>query len=75
MEWWTWIEDNWTALVTIVMLALTVASLVARLTPSKKDDLFIKKLIHYASYLQPKGIPLEPKVPGAKPKESPDESD
>ena len=46
-----WISENHIALLSIVTGAVTVASLIASLTPTPKDDTIVAKLYKYVDLL------------------------
>ena len=46
-----WISENHIALLSILTGVVTVASLVASLTPTPKDDTFVSKLYKYLDLL------------------------
>lgn len=39
----TWIAENWESILAVVGGVLTVANLIAKLTPTQKDDNFVEK--------------------------------
>lgn len=49
-----WIIQNSDTLVSIIFGVLSVASLITGLTPTPKDDQFVRKLINFFSFLKPK---------------------
>lgn len=67
MEWFT---EHWDMLVGIIFSALTLASAITKLTPTPKDDEWVRRIISWLSFLQPKGAGSL-KLPLTKPKESP----
>lgn len=48
-----WITENWDTLVAIVTAGLALASLITRLTPTPKDDEFVRRLVGFLSFLRP----------------------
>lgn len=50
-----WLIEHYDAVILAVTATLTAASLIAKLTPTPKDDEVIAKIIAYVSFLPPKG--------------------
>jgi hypothetical protein len=49
-----WITENWMQLLLIANTLMLAASYIAKLTPTKKDDKIIKKIITFLSVLPTK---------------------
>ena len=60
---------NYDTILGAIGALLTAASLITRLTPSPKDDEWVRKIISALSFLQPRGSDTTLKLPGtaAKP--------
>lgn len=48
-----WLTEHWDTLIAIVTAALALASLITRLTPTPKDDEFVRRLVGFLSFLRP----------------------
>jgi hypothetical protein len=66
-EVFSWIVSNWGTIGAIVFGALSLASLVTALTPTPADDEFVRKLMGWLSFLQPRDSAGSVKAPLTKP--------
>ena len=51
MEYITWIQENWEAVLAIVTGVVTVASLISSLTSTPKDDAIVSKIKRFVDML------------------------
>lgn len=47
----TWFSAHWQELLLIVTSTVTVASLIAKLTPTEADDKFVQKILDFINLL------------------------
>ena len=47
MEVFNWIKDNWTTITGIVAYAVTIASIIVKITPTLKDDNILLGVIKF----------------------------
>ena len=59
----TWILENWTHVLEAVGLLMAAATIITGLTPSPKDDQWLKKVANFLSIVTPKDKPSTFKVP------------
>ncbi len=68
-----WVIENWELLMAGLGALLTLASVVVKLTPSPRDDEWLRRVLAFVSFLQPRGLGGL-KLPGSAPARAPDES-
>ena len=47
IEIYNWVVNNWDVILQIITGAVTLASIIVKLTPTLKDDAFMKKVIKF----------------------------
>ena len=50
-----WILVNWDLMLEALFGIMSVASIIVKLTPSPKDDEILKRVLHWVSFLRPRG--------------------
>lgn len=61
-----WVQANWDDLVGVALAVWTVVSMVVKLTPTQKDDDFLRKVMEYVSFLAPLGSGKLFSLPGTR---------
>lgn len=57
LEAFDWLAANYDTLLQALGALLLGCTLLAKLTPTKKDDAFLLRIAQYLSLLNPKGVP------------------
>lgn len=57
-----WITANWGSLVAIVTGVVTLASIVAKITPTKTDDKYVGYALKFINFLAVSAKPIEKKT-------------
>lgn len=63
-----WITANWDQIAAALVGLYGVITVIVGLTPTPKDDAFLRRLSERLSFLAPRGIAPKLKLPGAAPK-------
>lgn len=62
----TWVQDNWDTLVSLLIAIYAVLNIVVGLTPTAKDDEWLKKFSQFLAFLTPRDAEGTIKMPLTK---------
>lgn len=66
MEIFTWIQENWDSLVALLFAVYAVLNIVVGLTPTARDDEWLKQVSQFLAFLTPKDANGTIKMPLTK---------
>ena len=49
-----WVVENWDTLLEAAFIALALASVITKMTPTPKDDAVVRRILGFLSFLQPR---------------------